>query len=62
MRIRCDYCNNREKYYQPYYKYYVELDPEALNMADDLKNYGIFYVPAIESEYLEEYKPNIEFN
>ena len=56
------YRNNREKYYQPYYKYYVELDPEALNMADDLKNYGIFYVPAIESEYLEEYKPNIEFN
>lgn len=56
------YRNNRERYYQPYYKYYVELDPEALNMADGLKNYGIFYVPAIESEYLVEYKPNIEFN
>lgn len=54
------YRNNREKYYQPYYKYYVELDPDAFNMADGLKNYGIFYVPAIGSEYLEEYDTDID--
>ena len=56
------YCNNREKYFQPYYKYYVELNSDKLNMANGLKNYGIFYVPAIESEYLEEYDSNIEYN
>ncbi len=52
------YRNNREEYYQPYYKYYVELDPSVIDMADEaegLKNYGIFYVPAIEHEYLADY-------
>ncbi len=48
------YRNNREEYYQPYYKYYVELDPSVIDMADGLKNYGIFYVPAIEHEYLAD--------
>lgn len=56
------YRNNREEYYQPYYKYYVELDPDVFNMADGLKNYGIFYVPAIESEYLDDYDPSVEYN
>lgn len=56
------YCNNREKYYQPYYKYYVELDSAAFDMADGLKSYGIFYVPAIRSEYLEEYQLDIGYN
>lgn len=56
------YRNNREKYYQPYYKFYVELDSTSFNMADGLKNYGIFYVPAIESEYLEDYSPSVEYN
>lgn len=56
------YRNNREEYYQPYYKYYVELDSNAFNMADGLKNYGIFYVPAIKSEFLDDYNPNIEYN
>lgn len=56
------YRNNREEYYQPYYKYYVELDSDAFNMADGLKNYGIFYVPAIKSEYLEDYDPSVEYN
>ncbi|MBR5177987.1 MAG: hypothetical protein IKW90_04180 [Lachnospiraceae bacterium] len=55
-KIELVYRNNKVEYYQPYYKYYVELDSAAFNMADGLKNYGIFYVPAIDSEFLEEYK------
>ena len=56
------YRNNREKYYQPYYKYYVELDPDAFNMAESLKNYGIFYVPAVGSEYLEGYESDVVYD
>ncbi|MCI6560530.1 MAG: hypothetical protein PUB66_05755 [Oscillospiraceae bacterium] len=56
------YRTGREKYYQPYYRFYVELDSEALNMADNLKNFGIFYVPAIESEYLSDFSPGVSFN
>lgn len=52
----------REEYYQPYYRFYVELDNEAFNMADNLKNFGIFYVPAIESEYLSDFSPGVSFN
>ena len=47
------YRNQKEAYYQPYYKFYIELDTTTINMADGLKNYGIFYVPAVASEYLE---------
>lgn len=39
-------------YYQPYYLFYVELDASKFNTADELKNYGLFYVPAVESRYL----------
>lgn len=56
------YRNNREEYYQPYYKFYVELDTSALNMAENLKNYGIFYVPAVEADYLDDFTPNVQYN
>ena len=36
-----------EAFFQPYYRFYVELDPNSLNMADGLKNFGIFYVSAL---------------
>lgn len=42
----------REKYYMPYYRFYVEL-PEAA-MDDGLKAYGAYYVPAVESAYLSD--------
>ena len=43
---------NREEYFMPYYKFLVEI-PE---MAQDngLKNYGAFYVPAVEEAYLSD--------
>ena len=55
------YRNNGEEYYQPYYKFYIELDASKLNMADGLKDYGIFYVPAVNSEYLNDFTPDITF-
>lgn len=42
----------RERYYMPYYRFYVEL-PEAA-MDDGLKAYGAYYVPAVESAYLSD--------
>lgn len=41
-----------EKYFMPYYKFYVELAEEE--EADGLKHYGIYYVPAVEGRYLQE--------
>lgn len=32
----------------PYYRFYIELDADQFSMAQGLKNYGIFYVPAVE--------------
>lgn len=56
------YRNNSEEYYQPYYKFYVELDTTAFNMAENLKNYGIFYVPAVEADYLDDFTRDVKFN
>lgn len=39
------------EYYQPYYKFYVELDASGFEIDDGLHDYGIFYVPAVEAEY-----------
>ena len=39
----------REEYFMPYYRFYVEL-PEWER--DGLKTYGAFYVPAVEGTYL----------
>lgn len=46
------YSHNGEEYYQPYYKFYVELSGTGSNMAESLKDFGIFYVPAVSGEYL----------
>lgn len=58
------YRNNREEYYQPYYKFYIELDDTSafVNMAENLKTYGIFYVPAVESDYLDDFAPDVRYN
>lgn len=41
---------NREKYYMPYYRFYVELPEEELK--NGLKVYGAYYVPAVNRTYL----------
>ena len=52
------YRDAKDEYYQPYYKYYIELDTTAFNVSDGLKNYGIFYVPAISSDHLDDFNPS----
>lgn len=42
-----------DEYTLPYYCFYVELDCE-FNEVEGLKHYGMFYVPAIEEQYLDE--------
>ncbi|HBA49591.1 MAG TPA: hypothetical protein DCZ91_17705 [Lachnospiraceae bacterium] len=49
---------NWDLYYMPYYRFTVEL-PNPYGVAggekeDGLKSYGAYYVPAVESEYLED--------
>lgn len=39
-----------EKYYLPYYRFYVEI-PDSGNRAP-LKEYGTYYVPAVQARYL----------
>lgn len=39
-----------EEYYMPYYRFYVEL-PE-MERQGGFKNFGIYYVPAIEGDYI----------
>ena len=39
-----------EKYYMPYYKFFIEVPNE--NLKNGLKNFGVYYVPAVESKYI----------
>ncbi len=39
-----------DKYYMPYYRFYVELPEEE--QEDGLKTYGAYYVPALEEQYI----------
>lgn len=40
----------QEEYFMPYYRFYVELPGEERE--DGLKTYGVYYVPAVEGEYI----------
>ncbi len=43
-----------ELYQMPYYRFYVELSPEyAKDLAEGLKAYGAYYVPAVEARFIE---------
>ena len=51
-----------DEYIMPYYRFYAELPahvtdlpaPEASSTAEQaLKYYGVYYVPAVDSDYLE---------
>lgn len=54
------------EYFIPYYKFYVEL-PYSKSIAERkgwdtrLKKYGVFYVPAVEAQYISNYTPKISF-
>lgn len=57
------YTGNREEVYMPYYKFYVKLGEATDRMHEQdptypkgLTQYGIFYVPAVETKYLAGYK------
>ena len=41
-----------EEVFMPYYKFYIELTGFAALEELNLKNFGIFYVPAVKEEYL----------
>lgn len=40
-----------DKVFMPYYRFYLELTEDS-DMAEGLKSYGAFYVPAVSGEYL----------
>lgn len=49
--------------YMPYYRFYVELSETfGIEMADGLKMYGIYYVPAVSGNYLLDFPGEIRFN
>lgn len=47
-------------YFMPYYEFYVELP--TMERADGLKTYGIYYVPAVEEQYITNMPKCIHFN
>lgn len=50
-KVELVYRNSRwEQYFMPYYRFYVELPEEQSE--NGLKHYGIYYVPAVEEEYI----------
>ncbi|WP_026528040.1 hypothetical protein [Butyrivibrio sp. VCD2006] len=55
--VQLKYRSAGEKYYVPYYEFYVELDPEiseeGFEIPDGTKLYGLLYVPAVAEEYLD---------
>ena len=46
---------NVNEIFMPYYRYYIELKESGVEMADGLKLYGIYYVPAVSAEYLVDF-------
>ena len=51
-----------EEYFMPYYRFYVELpDYEYAPVGSDgIKSYGIFYVPAVKTEYISNLPAAVE--
>lgn len=46
---------NINEVFMPYYRFYVELTAFDDHMAEGLKNYGAYYVPAVSGEYLSDF-------
>lgn len=43
-----------EEVYQPYYRFWAEVEPEGIAQQEGVVTLGAYYVPAVESQYLEE--------
>ena len=43
-----------EEVYQPYYRFWAEVEPEGIAPREGMITLGAYYVPAVESRYLEE--------
>lgn len=43
-----------EEYFMPFYKFYVELPGDKSPDDTGLSSFGIYYVPAVESDYLKD--------
>lgn len=43
-----------EEVYQPYYRFWAEVEPEELVQREGALTLGAYYVPAVESQYLEK--------
>lgn len=41
-----------ENIWMPYYRFLVELPDDGMNYAEGLKNFGAYYVPAVELDYI----------
>ena len=44
-----------DELFMPYYRFYVKLTDFNANMADGLRCYGAYYVPAVSGEYLSDF-------
>lgn len=57
VKVDINYHRCGESYYIPYYRFFVELDPEksedVSKVPEGAKLYGMLYVPAVEPEYLD---------
>lgn len=54
---------SNEEFFQPYYRFYVELDTSHfVDVPEGLKDFGLFYVPAVSPEYLSDFEMELTFN
>lgn len=56
---------NDYKYTLPYYRFLIELHPERtsnMNLADGMREFGAYYVPAVSPDYLVIENMDVAFN
>lgn len=62
-RVELIYRSSGCRQYLPYYCFYIlQPEREGVTMAEGLNSYALVYVPAIRTEYLENYSDYIPFN
>lgn len=55
--------NDTLEYFMPYYRFYMESTEKLAGVADGLKGYDLYYVPAVPSRYFTNYDSlNLGFN
>jgi len=55
--VKVELIYRTDEYIQPYYRYYVDTTDSSLLDAErrgDMKEYCLYHVPAVSSEFLEE--------